>query len=227
MSFGALQRNRAELVAVGMITTVGAKGKIFGQAEMPHLDARALRRVAGQQAKCGIRIRGQMIDQGQNPINHASCKCILPEIVRKSLMINRQVICKRILSELHSVVAAYPIDDAAIGSTREIEIRPIIAKDLTRRLFQCRHAGTAGVDQRSIDVEEVQHRRRSQTNEISGLRLARLLEFHGIGGFDLGSFIRHFVVKVIRGIVIVVIVFFHELAVEEMELALALMRWQR
>ena len=72
MHFGALQCNRTEPVAVGVITTVSAEGEIIGQAEMSDLDARTLRRVAGEQAKCGAITCSQMIQQWKNTIDHAS-----------------------------------------------------------------------------------------------------------------------------------------------------------
>ena len=61
MHFGALQCDWAEPVAVGVITTIGAEGEIIGQSEMPHFDARTLRRVAGQQAEYGVLTCGKMI----------------------------------------------------------------------------------------------------------------------------------------------------------------------
>ena len=72
MHFGALQCNRAEPVAVGVVTTIGAKGEKIGQSEMSHLDTRALRRVASEQAECGALTCSQMLKQWKNTIDHAS-----------------------------------------------------------------------------------------------------------------------------------------------------------
>lgn len=80
MHFCALQCDWAEPVAVGVITTVSAEGEIISQSEMPHFDARTLRRVAGEQTKRGVLTRGQMIQQWTDPIDHAPKKLSSREI---------------------------------------------------------------------------------------------------------------------------------------------------
>jgi len=227
MHFGALQCDWAKPVAVGVITTVSAEGEIISQSEMPHFDARALRRVAGEQAKCGAFTCSQMIQQWKNTIDHAPCKFTTREIFCKKLMVNGKVVCKPFIGELHAIMTVNATNDAKVGRASEVELGTIVTKDLTRRLFQCRHAGAAGVDERAINVEQVKHRRHARKT-TSGLSLARLLELFFSGVFTFGCFVWHFVVEVlVRCIILVVIVLFHQLAVEEMELALALMRGQR
>ena len=46
MFLRALHGDRPESIAVGMITPVSPKGKVIGQAKVPHLDGRTLRRIA-------------------------------------------------------------------------------------------------------------------------------------------------------------------------------------
>ena len=142
-------------------------------------------------------------------------------------MVNGKVVCKPFFGEIHAIVTVNAIHDGTIGRAGEVELWAIVTKDLARRLFQCRHAGTTGIDERAIDVEKIKHRRHARET-TSGLSLARLLEFFFSGVFAFGCFVWHFVVEVlVRCIILVVIVFFHQLSVEEMELALALMRGQR
>ena len=168
-----------------------------------------------------------MIQQWKNTIDHASGKLTSREIFCKKLMVNGKIVCKPLISELHAIVTVNAIDDAEVGRASEVELGTIVTKDLARRLFQCRHAGAAGIDERAIDVEQVKHRRHARET-TSGVSLARLLEFFFNSAFAIGCFVRHFIVEVlVRCIIFVVIVFFHQLTVEEMELALALMRGQR
>ena len=142
-------------------------------------------------------------------------------------MVNGKIVCKPFIGELHAVVTVDAIDDAEVGRAGEVELGTIVTKDLARRLFQCRHTGATGVDERAIDVEQVKHRRHARET-TSGLSLARLLEFFFNSAFAIGYFVRHFIVEVlVRCIILIVIVFFHQFTVEEMELALALMRGQR
>ena len=168
-----------------------------------------------------------MIQQWTNTIDHAPCKFLSCEVCCKKLMVNGKIVCKPFIGELHAVVTVDAIDDAEVGRAGEVELGTIVTKDLARRLFQCRHAGATGVDERAIDVEQVKHRRHARET-TSGLSLARLLEFFFNSAFAIGYFVRHFIVEVlVRCIILIVIVFFHQFTVEEMELALALMRGQR
>lgn len=142
-------------------------------------------------------------------------------------MVNGKVVCKPFIGELYAIVTVDATDDAKIRRAGEVELWAIVTKDLARRLFQCRHAGAAGVDERAIDVEKIKHRRHARET-TSGLSLARLLELFFSGVFAFGCFVWHFVVEVlVRCIILVVIVLFHQLAMEKVKLALALMRGQR
>jgi hypothetical protein len=47
-------------------------------------------------------------------------------------------------------------DNAQIRTAREVERRPIMTEDIAGRLLQGDHAGTAGVNQRAVDVEKVE-----------------------------------------------------------------------
>lgn len=142
-------------------------------------------------------------------------------------MVDGKVVFKSFIGELHAVMTMNAANDAKVGRASEVELGTIVTKDLARRLFQCSHASTAGVDERAVNVEEIEHRRHARQT-ISSLSLARLLEFLLNGTFTFGRLIRHFVVEVIIGdIILIVIVLFHQLTMEKVELALALMRGQR
>ena len=81
---------------------------------------------------------------------------------------------------------------------------------------QSRHAGTAGVHQRAIDVEQVEHGR-----PWSGLLV---LLFRG----RFRTFVRHFIVGIrFECFFFLEVVLLHEFTVEEMELALALVLRER
>ena len=168
-----------------------------------------------------------MLQQWAYAIDHSSVKFLSREVVGKSLMINLKVIFKGLVSELRAVVAVDVSDNTAVGRTGQVKLWPFVAENLLRRLLQRSHAGTTGVDERAIDVEKIKHRRHARKT-ASGLSLARLLDFFFAGAFTFGRFVGHLVIEIfVDRIVLVVIVLFHQLTVEKVELALALMRGQR
>jgi hypothetical protein len=48
-------------------------------------------------------------------------------------------------------------NDAKIRAARKVKRWPVVSEDFAGRFLEGCHAGTAGVNQRAVDVEKVEH----------------------------------------------------------------------
>lgn len=109
-----------------------------------------------------------------------------------------------------------------IGAAGQIKRGTTIAETLDSGLLQGTHAGTPGIHEGAINIEQPERRRKhTKSGLITVLRRSL------IGRIDLGRIVGlDAFVEALLIIIVVEIIFLHELAMEEVELPLALMLGQ-
>ena len=146
----------------------------------------------------------------------------MSEIPVELLLIEREVIGDVLRSRLDRKMPVNADDNACIGGSGEVERWPGFTKNLQRRLFERDHAGTTGIHQCAVDVEEVEHECGGESSLgtfLIGLIFRRIFRHLVVEDFFFFFFLDVFFV--------VEVIFFHQFSVEEVELALALVLRKR